>query len=133
MFSTMHSTAESDLATFVQIKDHFRTTQRIDTGLFTAGTRPENVRQLYDAAAKTPVEAIDEMARLSGRADAHRRGSDVFLCTPVLGQNRRRMRTNVDVEIETRMVSEFLNAIVIIIINYCKFAAVVTAIGQLIP
>lgn len=62
------------------------------------------MRQLYEAAAKTPVDAIDEMARLSGRRD--RSGSDAFLCTPVLGQHRRRMRTNVDVEIETRMVSE---------------------------
>lgn len=106
MFSlSVHLSAESDLATFVQIKNHFRPVQRIETGLFTAGTRPDNVRQLYEAAAKTPVDAIDEMARLAGQPRGGRRGSDVFLCTPVLGQNRRRMRTNVDVEIETRMVS----------------------------
>lgn len=99
--------AESDLATFVQIKNHFCQQQRIQTGLFTPATRSDNVRQLYEAAAKTPVEAIDEMARLSGGQPIGRRGSDAFLCTPVLGQTRRRMlRGNVHVDIETRMVSE---------------------------
>lgn len=46
---------------------------------------------------------MEEMDRILGEQD--RRSSDIFLCTPVLGMTRRRMRSNIDVDIETRMVS----------------------------
>lgn len=97
--------AESDLATFVQIKNHFQTNRLIDTSLFTPSSRSDNLRELYDAAAKTPVGAMAEMDRILGENE--RRSSDIFLCTPVLGMTRRRMKSNIDVEIETRMVSGF--------------------------
>lgn len=45
-----------------------------------------------------------EMDRILGENE--RRSSDIFLCTPVLGMTRRRMKSNIDVEIETRMVSD---------------------------
>lgn len=88
----------------MQIKNHFQTNRTVATSLFTPETRSDNLRQLYDAAAKTPVNAMVEMDRIMGQAE--RRSSDIFLCTPVLGMTRRRMRTNIDVEIETRMVSK---------------------------
>jgi hypothetical protein len=94
------------LITFVQIKNHFKQPETVTTSLFTTETRSETLRKLYDAAAKTPVPAITEMDRLLG--DPERRSSDAFLCTPVLGQTRRRMRGNVDLEIETSVVSIML-------------------------
>lgn len=90
------------MVTFVQIKNHFKSKLPIDTSLFTPSTRSENLKQLYDAAAKTPVNAMEEMDRILGESD--RRSSDIFLCTPVLGMTRKRMKSNIDVEIETRMV-----------------------------
>lgn len=59
---------------------------------------------MYDNAAKTPVRAIEEMDEILGIRD--RRSSDAFICTPILGQIRRRMRNNIDIEIETRMVGK---------------------------
>lgn len=91
------------MATFVQIKNHFQANRLIDTSLFTPSSRSDNLRELYDAAAKTPVGAMAEMDRILGENE--RRSSDIFLCTPVLGMTRRRMKSNIDVEIETRMVS----------------------------
>ncbi|KAJ6637303.1 hypothetical protein Bhyg_10033, partial [Pseudolycoriella hygida] len=90
---------EGDLATFVQIKNHFQTNRPIETSLFTPSTRSENVQQLYDAAAKTPVNAMEDMDRILGQQD--RRSSDIFLCTPVLGQSRKRIKTNCNLDIET--------------------------------
>lgn len=58
---------------------------------------------MYDMAAKTPVAAINEMDRIMGHRD--RRSSDAFICTPIMGQTRRRMNKNIDIDIETRMVS----------------------------
>jgi len=74
----------------------------VSTSLFTPETRSNAVKELYDAAAKTPVTDLCEMDRILGHEDY--RSSDIFLCTPVLGQTRRKMKTNIDVEIETRLV-----------------------------
>lgn len=94
------------MATFVQIKNHFKTNRPIETSLFTPSTRSENLQQLYDAAAKTPVNAMEDMDRILGNSD--RRSSDIFLCTPVLGQSRKRMKTNCNMDIETGRVSFFI-------------------------
>lgn len=94
--------AEGDLATFVQIKNHFQTNRPIQTSLFTPSTRSENLQQLYDAAAKTPVNAMEDLDRILGQQD--RRSSDIFLCTPVLGQSRKRIKTNCNLDIETGRV-----------------------------
>lgn len=94
--------AESDLVTFIQIKNHFKTEHAIYTNLFTIQTRTDTLRKMYENAAKTPVPAIAEMDELMGIRD--RRSSDAFICTPILGQIRRRMKNNIDIEIETRMV-----------------------------
>lgn len=95
--------AESDLVTFVQIKSHYKTDYEIGTKLFTVETRSATLAEMYDMAAKTPVPAIDEMDRIMGHRD--RRSSDAFVCTPIMGQTRRRMNKNIDIDIETRMVS----------------------------
>ncbi|XP_062536251.1 uncharacterized protein LOC134205216 isoform X2 [Armigeres subalbatus] len=96
---------ESDLVAFAQIKNHHSTKYHIDTCLFTAETRSDTLQELYDAAAKTPVSAIAEMDRIAGYSEYERRGSDAFLCTPVLGQTRRKLRAKVDMDIETRLPS----------------------------
>ena len=89
--------------TFVQIKNHYNTKYNIETSLFTAETRSETLQNLYDAAAKTPVPVMAEMDRIAGQRD--RKSSDAFLCTPVLGQTRRKLQAKIDMEIETRLVS----------------------------
>lgn len=61
---------------------------------------------MYEAAAKTPVPVMDELDRILG--ENRRRSSDAFLCTPVLGQIRRRMKNKIDLEIEARMVRNLL-------------------------
>ncbi len=95
--------AESDFTTFLQIKNHFKTDYKITTNLFTVQTRTETLQKMYDAAAKTPVPAIQAMDDLIGIRG--RRSSDAFICTPILERTRRRMKNKVDIEIETRMVS----------------------------
>lgn len=95
--------AESDLATFVQIRNHYKSKLSITSSLFTRETRTPAIQELYDAAALTPVHTMEEIDRLLGRDD--RTSSEIFLCTPILGQSRKRMRRNIDVEIETRLVS----------------------------
>lgn len=95
--------AQSDLITFVSIKNHFKQNQELSTQLFTPETRTDTLRELYDAAAKTPVYIMDEIDSLMGYRE--RRSSDAFLCTPVLGQLRYRMKRKVDLEIEAGKVS----------------------------
>lgn len=99
----LHLPAESDLVTFIQIKNHFKTDHAIYTSLFTVQTRTDTLRKMYENAAKTPVPAIAEMDEILGNTD--RRSSDAFICTPIIGQIRRRMKNSIDIEIETRMVS----------------------------
>lgn len=89
--------------TFLQIKNHFKTDYGIGTNLFTVQTRSEAIRRMYDAAAKTPVHAMEELDELMGIRG--RRSSDAFICTPILERTRRRLKGNIDIEIETRMVS----------------------------
>ncbi|XP_055586755.1 uncharacterized protein LOC129739372 [Uranotaenia lowii] len=96
---------ESDLVSFALIKNHYSTKYTIETSLFTAETRSETLQELYDAAARTPVPAIAEMDRLAGYSANERRGSDAFLCTPVLGLARRKLKSTIDMEIETRLPS----------------------------
>ncbi|CRK89440.1 CLUMA_CG003185, isoform A [Clunio marinus] len=92
---------ESDLVTFVQIKNHFKTDYVITTNLFTVESRTDTLQKMYENAAKTPVPAIEEMDKILGHRD--RRSSDAFICTPILGQVRRRMKNSIDIEIETNM------------------------------
>ncbi|XP_059611005.1 uncharacterized protein LOC132257950 [Phlebotomus argentipes] len=99
----MVAVPEGDLATFVHIKNHFKSTETFATALFTPATRSDAVRNLYEAAAKTPVCVMREMDRLLGQDERRASVAEIFMCTPVLGQTRRRMRCNIDVEIETRM------------------------------
>lgn len=106
------------MATFVQIKNHFKTNRPIETSLFTPSTRSENLQQLYDAAAKTPVNAMEDMDRILGNHD--RRSSDIFLCTPVLGQSRKRMKTNCNLDIETGRVSSIICFITLMASGYLR-------------
>lgn len=97
--------AESDICTFALLKDHYATKQEFTTGLFNSQSRPKALQALYDAAAKTPVHLMRQMDRW--RRDGHR-SSRFFLCTPVLGERRRKLRNKVDIDIETRMVRVFV-------------------------
>ncbi|XP_053660997.1 uncharacterized protein LOC128709983 [Anopheles marshallii] len=86
---------ESDLDTFVQIKDHYATKYHVDTALFTVASRSDTVRELYEAAAKTPVATIAEMDRIMGNIAGN--STEAFICTPVLSRQRRNARAhNVD-------------------------------------
>jgi hypothetical protein len=76
--------------------------------LFAVGTRPESVWRLYEAAAKTPVHVMRQLDRY--RTDG-RRSSRYFLCTPILGGERRavaKIKHKPGIDIETRMVSIFV-------------------------
>uniref|UniRef100_A0AAG5CNC0 Wiskott-Aldrich syndrome protein family member n=1 Tax=Anopheles atroparvus TaxID=41427 RepID=A0AAG5CNC0_ANOAO len=93
---------ESDLDTFVQIKNHHKTQYHVDTSLFTVASRSETVQGLYEAAAKTPVATIAEMDRIMGNIAGS--SSDAFICTPVLSRQRRNARANnVDLDIEVSL------------------------------
>lgn len=97
--------AESDICTFALQKNHYAAKCNPDTNLFTASTRPQALQSLYEAATKTPVHLMRQLDRW--RRDGHR-SSRFFLCTPVLGNKRRKIRNKVDIDIETRMVSTSL-------------------------
>lgn len=58
---------------------------------------------MYEGAAKTPVNAMDELDELMGIRG--RKSSDAFICTPILERTRKRMKGNIDIEIDMRMVS----------------------------
>jgi hypothetical protein len=99
--------AESDITTFSLRKEHFSSGKdvAVTKNLFAVETRPESVRRLYEAAAKTPVHAMRHLDRY--RRDG-RRSSRYFLCTPILGGERRsiaKIKHKSDIDIETRMVS----------------------------
>ncbi|KAJ8917169.1 hypothetical protein NQ315_012661 [Exocentrus adspersus] len=91
---------ESDICSFALLKDHYASKHEPDTKLFLPETRPAALRALYDAATKTPVHLMRQLDRW--RRDGHRT-SRFFLCTPVLGAKRKRIRGNIDIDIETRM------------------------------
>nr|CAD7573814.1 unnamed protein product [Timema californicum] len=93
-------TTESDICAFSQREVHYQSAPLEACGarLFGADSRPECVRRLYAAAARTPVPAMRQLDRY--RRDGHR-SSRYFLCTPVLGGARRKIRTT-DIDIETR-------------------------------
>lgn len=93
-------TAESDISTFALLKDHYKATHTIDSNLFSVETRPTALKTLYESATKTPVHVMRQLDRW--RRDGHR-SSRFFLCTPVLGAKRRKIK-NVDIDIETHMV-----------------------------
>lgn len=101
MFTLSFVLAESDLMTFVQTKNHYISNYEVSLNLFTPESRTEALRKMYDGASRTPVPAIMEMDDLAGNK---RRSSDAFICTPIIGQVRRRMNDKIDIEIETRMV-----------------------------
>ncbi|KAF2882237.1 hypothetical protein ILUMI_23930 [Ignelater luminosus] len=90
----------SDICTFALLKEHYKAQHDLATNLFNASTRPSAVQALYEAAAKTPIPLMRQMDRW--RRDGHR-SSRFFVCTPVLGARRRKIRSKVDIDIETRM------------------------------
>ncbi|KAG5881455.1 hypothetical protein JTB14_025832 [Gonioctena quinquepunctata] len=99
-FTFYSEKAESDICTFALIKDHYVTKHELTTNLFAPTTRPRALQALYEAASKTPVHVMRQLDRW--RRDGHRT-SRFFLCTPVLGAKRRKIRNRVDIDIETSM------------------------------
>ncbi|KAL3277054.1 hypothetical protein HHI36_012415 [Cryptolaemus montrouzieri] len=91
---------ESDICTFALRKDHFTRKQEFASNLFSIETRPASLKALYSSASKTPVAVMRQLDRW--RRDGHR-SSRFFMCTPVLGQKRKRIKCNGDIEIETRV------------------------------
>lgn len=92
-----------DLVTFIQIKNHYKTDFTITANLFTVQSRSDTLRKMYENAAKTPVPTIQQMDEILGQTD--HRSSDAFICTPILGKIRRRMKNSIDIEIEGGMVN----------------------------
>ncbi|XP_063237348.1 mucin-5AC isoform X1 [Bacillus rossius redtenbacheri] len=80
---------ESDICTFSQRARHYSSALPPAAGLFGAETRPQAVRRLYEAAARTPVPALRQLDR---------RASRLFVCTPVLGASRRAHQRHLDIE-----------------------------------
>ncbi|CAH1165564.1 unnamed protein product [Phyllotreta striolata] len=91
---------ESDIASFASLKNHYKAERPFECGLFTPDTRPSALRRLYDTAAKTPVDVMRQLDRW--RRDGCR-SSRFFVCTPVLGAKRRRVRNKIDIDIETSL------------------------------
>nr|XP_023023553.1 uncharacterized protein LOC111511756 [Leptinotarsa decemlineata] len=91
---------ESDICSFALIKNHYAAKNDLTTNLFVPSTRPTALQALYEAASKTPVHVMRQLDRW--RRDGHRT-SRFFLCTPVLGAKRRKIRNKVDIDIETSM------------------------------
>ncbi|XP_043470194.1 uncharacterized protein LOC122503634 [Leptopilina heterotoma] len=75
---------ESDISSFALKTDHFQSTNKPVTSLFTADTRPKALKELYEAAAVVAVRSLDSLRR-----DQDGSSMDMFLCTPVLGKRRR--------------------------------------------
>ncbi|XP_030764798.1 uncharacterized protein LOC115889022 isoform X2 [Sitophilus oryzae] len=90
----------SDICSFAQTKEHYAAKHPMDTNLFSVDSRPQALKALYEAASRTPVHAMRQLDRW--RRDGHR-SSKFFVCTPVLGAKRRKMRERIDIDIETRM------------------------------
>ncbi|XP_023727427.1 mucin-5AC isoform X2 [Cryptotermes secundus] len=96
---------ESDITTFSLRTEHFSSCEDVAAtkNLFAVGTRPECVQRLYETAAKTPVHMMRQLDRY--RRDG-RRSSRYFLCTPILGGERRsvaKIKHKPGIDIETRM------------------------------
>ncbi|KAJ4433900.1 hypothetical protein ANN_16213 [Periplaneta americana] len=101
----LHKT-ESDITSFSLRTEHFSSCTDVAAtkNLFCSSTRSEAVRRLYEAAAKTPVHVMRQLDRY--RRDG-RRSSRYFLCTPVLGGERRsvaKIKHRPGIDIETRMI-----------------------------
>lgn len=75
-----------------------------DKELFTRETRSRSVQALYEAAKKSPINLIKHEKGILDNAD-----NTEFLCTPVLGQTTRKMKTKINAEIEIRLVIIFIS------------------------
>ncbi|XP_050303973.1 uncharacterized protein LOC126741554 isoform X2 [Anthonomus grandis grandis] len=100
VYEIIMSFSVGDICSFAQTKEHYAAKHPVDTNLFRVDTRPDTLKSLYESAAKTPVHAMRQLDRW--RRDGYR-SSRFFVCTPVLGARRRRIRGKVDIDIETRM------------------------------
>lgn len=97
--------ALGDLTQFSLVKEHYATRYEHERDLFTPGTRPARVRELYESAAATPPLHVirclghDESSELDSRG--------LFLCMPVWGDAAKR-RLALDLDIETRRPASLL-------------------------
>lgn len=74
----------------------YKKKRTIATSLFTATTRPDHIRKLYEKAATTPVVLV-----CNDETDSN---ADLFLCSSSFGHTRRQITRNFDAEIESRVV-----------------------------
>lgn len=95
-----------------QIKNHFKCNKIIETSLFTIESRTSAIHALYNAAGKPPIPVIEYNIKNNGAANTSSADVDtvpspaeLYLCTPILSESRKRMQSTVDVEIEIRLVS----------------------------
>lgn len=86
--------------TFAQIKNHFKSNHPLETSLFTTLTRTDNLKSLYEEASKIHNNVLHQFETLDSNGN-----SELFICTPILGQTRKRQKSNIDVDIETGLVS----------------------------
>lgn len=136
--------AESDLETVSHIKNHFKCNKTIETSLFTVESRSSAIQALYNAAGKPPIPVIEYNSRNNGvpstsnadDVDTVPSPAELYLCTPVLSESRKRMKSNVDVEIETRLVRNFLckldEVFLKVMVFNCKFNLILDWLNILI-
>lgn len=112
MISFLSFSAEGDLDSFVLIKTHYKSSHIITNSLFTAETRTNAIQKLYNAAGRPPITVIYENVQNNENGNDLNhdipKPSELYLCTPILSESRKRMKSNIDVEIETRLVSLFV-------------------------
>lgn len=65
---------------------------------------------------------MEDMDRILGQQD--RRSSDIFLCTPVLGQSRKRIKTNCNLDIETGRVCVIITFQLVVVLCCCPIILV---------
>lgn len=95
-----------DLTKFSLVKEHYATQYEHERDLFTPGTRPVRVRELYDRAAATPpLHVIRCLGHDDSSAEVDSRR--LFLCMPVWGDAAKR-RLALDLDIETRRPASLL-------------------------
>lgn len=102
--------AESDICTFAQRTEHFRSVNQPAKCLFTQETRPKALIQLYETASAAAVRSLDSLRRERDAPSS----LDMFVCTPILGKRAARKRDQ-SLDIESRLVS---NHAITIIASY---------------
>lgn len=77
----------------------YKKKRTIATSLFTAATRPDHIRKLYEKAASPPVVLV-----CNDETDSN---AEFFLSSSSFGHTRRQITKKIDADIESRVVRYF--------------------------